>query len=137
MWDTVAFSILPPMLIRLLAGIAGTLCLALGVIGIFVPGLPTTPFLLLAAALYLRSSARIHQKLVNNRYLGKYITQWQAQKGLTVGTKVGSLVLMWTMIALSVFVFLDSRVVEILLVLVGLIGTAVMGFIITTYRGDQ
>ena len=113
------------------------MCLALGVIGIFVPGLPTTPFLLLAAALYLRSSARIHQKLVNNRYLGKYITQWQARKGLTVGTKVGSLVLMWTMIALSVFVFLDSRVVEILLVLVGLIGTAVMGFIITTYRGDQ
>ena len=51
----------------------GTLSLALGIIGIFLPLLPTTPFLLLTAALYVRSSPRLYNRLLHHKYLGSSI----------------------------------------------------------------
>ena len=60
-------------LLKVILIICGSLCVALGVIGIFLPLMPTTVFLLLAAACYARSSERFYQRLVNNRLLGHYI----------------------------------------------------------------
>ncbi|MBW6479367.1 MAG: YbaN family protein, partial [Bacteroidales bacterium] len=58
---------------KILFAFLGTLSLILGVIGIFVPGLPTTPFLLLTAGLYMKSSERLYKLLISNKYLGPYI----------------------------------------------------------------
>jgi hypothetical protein len=73
----------------------GTMALVLGVIGIFVPMLPTTPFLLLAAACYLRSSERMHRWLVEHPKLGCYVRDFVSGKGIPLRGKVLALGLMW------------------------------------------
>src|SRR5436190_11441045 len=80
----------------LIAG--GTLCVALGVIGIFLPLMPTTVFLLMAAACYARSSDRFHQKLVNHRILGVYLRNSRNGGGMPRRAKAITLVLLWASI---------------------------------------
>lgn len=121
-------------MIRLIFIIAGTFFLILGIIGIVVPGLPTTPFLLLTAGLYVRSSDRLYQKLVRNKYVGTYISQWQENRTLTGKTKLVSLALMWTMILISAFLEADKLILQIVMVFIGIIGTLVMGFLIPTTK---
>jgi uncharacterized membrane protein YbaN (DUF454 family) len=76
----------------------GTLCVALGVIGIFLPLMPTTVFLLMAAACYARSSDRFYQKLVNHRILGVYIRSSREGAGMKRRDKAITLVLLWVSI---------------------------------------
>ena len=120
------------MLIRALLIFLGTLCLGLGILGIFVPGLPTTPFLLLTAGLYMKGSPKLHHWLITNRYFGGYITNWQKTKGLTLRTKIKSVMLICIMIAISVIFFLESTVIRIVVILLGLVGVIIMGFVIPT-----
>jgi uncharacterized membrane protein YbaN (DUF454 family) len=75
--------------------VCGTLCVALGVVGIFLPLMPTTVFLLLAAACYARSSDRFYQRLVNHRLLGVYIRNGRAGGGMRRRDKVVTLALLW------------------------------------------
>ena len=75
--------------------VSGTLCVALGVVGIFVPLMPTTVFLLLAAACYARSSDRFYQKLVNHRVLGVYV---RSHRGMPRRAKIITIVLLWASI---------------------------------------
>lgn len=119
--------LLKPIMILL-----GTLSLCIGVIGIAVPGLPTTPFLLLSAGLYLRSSDRLYQKLISSKYVGSYITRYQVNKGLTKRNKISAIITMWSMIALSCLLFISSLKVRIVVVMVGITGTMVMGWLIPT-----
>ena len=72
---------IPNRFIRAVLIVAGTLCVGLGALGIFLPLLPTTPFLLLAAACYARSSQRFYDWLLNNKYLGQYITGYVQRRG--------------------------------------------------------
>ena len=112
----------------------GSIALFLGVLGIFIPGLPCTPFLLLSAALYMRGSERLYNKLLKNKYLGKYILRFRSQKGISIRTKVYSIALMWIMIGISCFYFIESTTVIIIVLSAGVIGTIVMGFIVRTVR---
>lgn len=75
--------------------ILGTVSLALGIIGIFLPLLPTTPFLLLTAALYFRGSPRLYQWLLNHKCLGPYIRSFRENKAIPLRAKIISLLLMW------------------------------------------
>jgi uncharacterized membrane protein YbaN (DUF454 family)/phosphohistidine swiveling domain-containing protein len=100
---------------RSLAIAAGTVCIALGVIGMFVPLLPTTPLLLLGAALYLRSSQRLYDWLMRQKYLGTYIRNYREGKGIPLFTKVATLVLLWATISYSALVAIDSLVVRVVL----------------------
>jgi len=75
--------------------ICGTLSLLLGAVGIFFPVLPTTPFLLLSAACYARSSVRLHSWLLNNRIFGSYIRYYQEGRGVSLRHKIAALVLLW------------------------------------------
>ena len=75
--------------------VCGTLCVALGTLGIFLPLLPTTVFLLLAAACYARSSERFYRKLIENRYLGAYIRNHREGRGMRRRDKVLTLVMLW------------------------------------------
>jgi uncharacterized membrane protein YbaN (DUF454 family) len=122
------------MMIRLIFIFLGTLCLLIGIVGIFVPGLPTTPFLLLTAGLYVRSSGRLYQKLLQNQWIGGYISRWQERRELPLITKITSISLMWAMILISVLFLVDSSVLKIVIAATGLIGTFVMGFVIPTRK---
>lgn len=88
--------------------------------------------MLLTAGLYLKGSKRLHQKLINNPYVGKYILDYQSRKGLTKKQKTYALSMMWTMIFVSTYFFMDSTLPRIVTISVGLIGTYVVGFVIKT-----
>ena len=98
--------------------IAGIFFVGLGVIGIFLPLLPTTPFLLLAASCFVRSSDRFYNWLINNKYLGKYIKNYREGKGVPARTKVLAVSLLWLTIGYSVFFVVQSNPVRIILILV-------------------
>jgi len=84
----------------------GTLSIGLGVIGIVVPLLPTTPLILLGAVCYVRSSEKLYQKLIKNKWLGAYIKDFYEKKGISRKNKVLSLSLMWLSIGGTVL-FMD------------------------------
>ncbi|VXC27495.1 Inner membrane protein YbaN [Pseudomonas sp. 8BK] len=81
----------------------GWLSVALGVVGIFLPVLPTTPFLLLAAACFMRSSKRFYLWLVNHRQLGPWIVDYLEGQGIPLKGKVYAIGLMWLSIGLSCY----------------------------------
>lgn len=88
-------------LMRALLVVCGTLCVSLGVLGIFLPLLPTTVFLLMAAACYARSSDRFYQRLITNRWLGHYIVNHREGRGMRRRDKIVTLVMLWTGIGTS------------------------------------
>lgn len=95
----------------------GILSCALGVIGIFVPLLPTTPFLLLSAALLFRSSPRLYNRLLNHPQLGSYIRNFREHKAIPLRVKIISVSLVWITILHAVIFLLDHWVLESLLLL--------------------
>ncbi|MGB5925519.1 MAG: YbaN family protein [Dehalococcoidia bacterium] len=104
---------------RLLIG-AGTLCTGLGIIGIFVPILPTTPFLLLAAACYMRSSERFYQWLINNRIFGAYVRNYIEGRGMPVRIKIFTILLLWLTIGLTIAFGVQNTIIRIVLVCIAI-----------------
>lgn len=94
---------------------AGTLSLILGVVGIFVPLLPTTPFLLLTAALYFKSSPRLYDWLLRNHYLGIYIRNFREYKAIPLRAKIVSVVLLWATIGYCVLAVVEALWLRLLL----------------------
>ena len=115
----------------------GLLSLTIGVLAIVIPGLPTTPFLLMAAALFMRSSDRLYQKVMANRIVGPYIREFRENKGMTRRTKLHAIGTMWVMIAISTIFFVDAWIIRIIIISIGIIGTVVMGFIVPTSKRVQ
>ncbi len=112
----------------------GLLSLALAVIGIVVPGIPTTPFLLLSAWLFARSSKRLLGYLHSNKYLSRYITSYQKRRGILLWQKIYAITLMWCAVTISILLRIDNITIKWVLFCVAIIGTIVMGFVIPTYR---
>jgi uncharacterized membrane protein YbaN (DUF454 family) len=96
----------------------GTLSVALGFLGIFLPVLPTTPFLLLAAACYIRSSERFYCWLINNRYCGKYIRDYREKKGIPLKLKIYVISLLWITILASAIFVVEILAIRILLIVI-------------------
>ena len=119
-------------IIKILYIILGTISLVIGVIAIFIPGLPTTPFLLLTAGLYMRSSPRLYRLIITNKYIGPIIQDFQKKRGMTRITKLRAIGTMWLMIGISVIFLIDSLTIDLIVIAVGVIGTVVMGFIVKT-----
>jgi uncharacterized membrane protein YbaN (DUF454 family) len=92
--------------------IIGTVALALGAMGLFLPVLPTTPFVILASACYLRSSKRMHSWILQSKLFGETIENYQAGRGLKRDTKIRALVLMWATISISAFFFVDQLIFQ-------------------------
>jgi len=103
---------------RLLFITLGTLFLGIGIVGIIIPILPTTPFLLLATFFYVRSSEKFNNWLLNNRILGIYIRHYIDGTGLPLKVKLFTLLLLWTTISFTIAFAVDELVVKIILVLV-------------------
>lgn len=119
---------------NLLLVVLGTIALGLGITGIILPGLPTTPFLLLTAWLYLKSSEKLYKRVINNKYVGKYIRDYYEQKGMTLTQKISAISLMWFMIFISCTFFIPDNTISALIIVLGAIGTVVMGLVVPTAR---
>ena len=89
-----------------------------------MPLIPTTPFLLLAAACYARSSSRFYNWLLSNRWFGRYIRLYREEKSIPLNVKVTSLSLLWFTITLSVVFAVDSFLARVVLLVIALGVTA-------------
>lgn len=96
----------------------GTISVVLGIIGIIIPLIPTTPLLLLGAACWFRTSKKLHHWLVNNKWLGPYIKQYQDGLGIPLKTKLFVITIMWISISFSAILIVPIFWVKILLFLV-------------------
>jgi uncharacterized membrane protein YbaN (DUF454 family) len=105
-------------MIKLLLISGGTISLVLGIIGIFVPVLPTTPFVLLSAGLFVKSSPALYKRVVTGRVTSRYMTREAGRRsGIT------ALVIMWSMIILTAIFVVNSTWLLILLLAIGAAGT--------------
>jgi hypothetical protein len=98
----------------------GTLFLAIGVFGIFIPLLPTTPFLLLAAACYIRGSKKFYDWLIKNRWLGEYIKNYQDGKGVPFKVKIITITVLWLTIIISTILFVSILIIQIFLFIIAI-----------------
>ena len=104
----------------------GTFCVGLGIIGIVVPLLPTTPLLLLAALCYMRGSERLYRALLRNRILGKYLRDYLEGRVMSLKNKILTLVLLWVAISSIAVLVIDNLVVRLIL---GAVATGVTVYI--------
>ena len=100
--------------------VSGTLFLVLGVIGIFIPLLPTTPFLLLAAACYIKGSKKFYDWLIKNRWLGQYIKNYQDGKGVPFKVKIITIIVLWLTIIISTILFVSNLIIQIILFIIAI-----------------
>jgi len=110
-------------IIKIIYVILGSIFVGLGFLGIFLPLLPTTPFLLLAAACYARSSERFYQWLMNNPLFGTYIKNYRENKGIPFRGKIISISLLWITILFSIFMITENIILEFLLILIAILVT--------------
>ena len=120
---------------RRLLIVAGTIFTATGIVGIFIPILPTTPFLLLAAACYIRSSERFYRWLLTNRLFGTYIRNYIEGRGMPLWIKIATILLLWTTIGLSVSFATQNLALRIVLILIA-VGVTVHIIYIRAKRQD-
>jgi len=107
-------------IVKALLVVAGSICVGLGVMGIVLPILPTTHFLLLAAACYAHSSERFYVRLLSNRLFGQYIRDWRENKGLTIATKLWVIFVLVVTMGISIVFFVPILAVKLLLASIGL-----------------
>jgi hypothetical protein len=106
--------------VRVLLVLAGTAFVALGIAGAFLPVLPTTPFLLLAAACYARASTRFYNGLLNNRMFGPTIREWQRHRSIPYRTKLTAIALMAVTLSISIIFFVKPTALQLALAGLGL-----------------
>jgi uncharacterized membrane protein YbaN (DUF454 family) len=106
--------------VRVLFGIAGTVALVLGIVGLFMPLLPTTPFILLAAACYARASVRFYNALLNNPTFGPLVGEWRRHRSIPYRTKMFAIVLMSVTLAASTILFVKNPYVQAALAVLGI-----------------
>lgn len=111
--------------VRIALVLLGTLLVALGIAGIFIPVLPTTPLLLLAAACYARSSIRFYNWIMNNKYFGPAIRDWRKYRSIPKRAKYTAMVLILATFGSSIL-FLAPRVY--LQLALGFIGISLLVF---------
>ena len=94
----------------------GILAMVVGLIGVVVPLLPTTPFLLLAAACFVRSSDTMYGWLTSNRLFGGFIRDYREQRGVSARAKIVALALLWGVIGYTALTAVDAAWLRVLLV---------------------
>lgn len=116
--------------------ISGLVAVGLGTLGVVLPGLPTTPFLLLASWLFYRSSPRLQQWLLSS-WLGKYIRNYHKRGGMTIAQKAGAVGIMTAMVLLATFVFIPKdSIARIIVPIAGCIGDLIVIFAVPNARHD-
>ena len=108
------------MLIRNLWNIAGIIFVILGSVGIVIPVLPTTPFLLLAAFCFTRGSKKLHSWLINSPVFGKYIDSYMKGRGIPLHVKIISITFVWAGIGYSIYKMKDVIYGQVVLLIVAM-----------------
>ena len=114
----------------------GTVFLVVGAVGIFLPILPTTPFLLLSAACYYKGSERMHRWMLNNRWFGNYIRNYKEGKGISLRSKAFTISLLWMVIGYSAFFIVNVIIVQILLFIIAT-GVSIHIITIPTFKRES
>ena len=109
-------------IIKALWVIAGSVFVVLGAFGVILPGLPTTPFLILAAACYIRSSQKLYDWLIANKTFGPYLRNYREGKGIPKRAKKIALVMMTIFVGYAVLFALDDLFVRSVVLILGMIG---------------
>jgi len=100
--------------------LAGWTSLGIGTVGVFIPLLPTTPFLLLAAACFLRSSDRLYRWLMNHRIFGSYIRNYREHRAMSISSKIWVISLLWITFGYSILQVVQILFIQIILFLIAL-----------------
>lgn len=100
--------------------VSGSICLVLGAVGIFVPLLPTTPFWLLTCWFYVRSSAKLYDRVMRNKYFGTHVKSYLVDKSIPLRNKIVITATMWLSMILSCIFLVDKLWMRLLLVLTGI-----------------
>lgn len=116
--------------------VCGCIAVTLGTIGVVVPGLPTTPFVLLASWCFYKSSPRLQAWLLQS-FLGKYIRDYKEKGGLTMRKRLYIIALMATMVSVSIIFFIPNKTVDIIVGIAGLIGCIVVGFVVPKAKEEE
>jgi hypothetical protein len=106
--------------------VLGTVSLALGLIGVVLPVIPTTPLILLSAWCYYRGSKRFHDWLINHPYLGKIVAEYSGEEGMKRGSKIKAIAFTWAAVLLTAAFVLESTTMRVIIILIGCIGTFVV-----------
>jgi uncharacterized membrane protein YbaN (DUF454 family) len=109
---------------RIVFALLGTICVVLGVVGVVMPVLPTTPFMLLAAACYARASVRFYNWLLNTRAFGPLILEWRRYRSIPFKTKMVAIALMSMTLAASIIFFVRNVYLQCVLAALG-VGLAI------------
>jgi len=107
------------ILSKILIGL-GTCFLIIGIIGVFIPLLPTTPFLLLSSACYARGSQKFYNWLINNKVFGEYIKNYREKRGIPLSVKIISITILWITIAFSAFIIISIFLIQIILIIIAI-----------------
>ena len=118
--ETVAMEVHASRHVRALLIVAGTVCAVTGIIGIVLPLLPTTPFLLLAAACYARSSDRFYNGLLANRYFGPPIREWRSTHTVSRKNKRNAVIVVLVSFSTTILFAVDKTALRLILSLVAL-----------------
>lgn len=113
--------------------VSGVILVAIGVIGIFLPVLPTTIFLILASACFVKGSPKANEWLRNHKILGMYLKNYQDGTGLTLKAKVINIFLLWSMILISAFLFTEEIYIRLILIAIA-IGVTIHLVMVKTKR---
>ena len=105
-------------IVRALLIVAGTISLVFAAVGLVLPLIPFTPFLLLAVACYCRSSERLYTWLINNRWFGEYIRNYREGRGIPLRTKVFAVTVLWVTISISALFLVPILIVQVLLLVI-------------------
>ena len=116
--ETTKASIRQPVVKAIVLAV-GWISVALGFLGIFLPVLPTTPFLLLAAACFIRTSPRFYHWLISHPHMGKYVIYYLDGKGIPFKAKVYTLTLMWITLITTAFILVPKTTLQIILPITG------------------
>jgi uncharacterized protein len=133
---TITFA--PDRVRRAVFAAVGVLCVVLGIIGVFMPGLPTTEFILAASYLFARSSPTLEGWLERNRWLGPPLRRFKETRGMPRKAKALALASMWTGVGVSTYMLATAGIgVQLFVLTMGAIGTVTILFVIRTTAGRQ
>ena len=113
------------IIIKALYFAAGLFFVLLGLVGIVIPGLPTTIFMILAAACFFRSSTKMYDWVINHPLFGESVLRFRSGEGIPIKAKYTSIIMMWFFISTSIFFFLHSHAlwIKAIITISGFIGT--------------
>ncbi|WP_281659033.1 YbaN family protein [Halobacillus sp. Cin3] len=122
--------------VKILLIIVGSVSLGLGILGIVLPLIPTTPFLLLTAACYVRSSDRLYNWLMTNKWFGSYIQNYKSGRGLPLKAKISILVMIWSSFLFSAFYIAPNLLMKVGFIFGGCFFTVVI-YLTKTYKPED